>query len=178
MCRYVSYTNHCCSDVNTSRPLALRVLSTHTPHTPAAQSTAPTRLLCAHVCVSCSLPPSLARPYRSPQDTPRHTRPPIYLKQQEALCAFPGVGRKVADCVALFSLDQQGAIPVDVHVRVCDDFRRVFSFRARVCPGGEVCVCVWCLCLHRIYTHTPPHQNSSAPKTGTKFAGITHTTPL
>ncbi|GAB5037466.1 ankyrin repeat protein, partial [Nannochloropsis oceanica] len=34
---------------------------------------------------------------------------------QEALCAFPGVGRKVADCVALFSLDQHGAIPVDVH---------------------------------------------------------------
>lgn len=28
----------------------------------------------------------------------------------------PGVGRKVADCVALFSLDQHGAVPVDVHV--------------------------------------------------------------
>lgn len=35
---------------------------------------------------------------------------------QEALTTFPGVGRKVADCVALFSLDQYGAIPVDVHV--------------------------------------------------------------
>jgi len=27
-----------------------------------------------------------------------------------------GVGRKVADCVALFSLDQTSAIPVDTHV--------------------------------------------------------------
>lgn len=30
--------------------------------------------------------------------------------------AFPGVGRKVADCVALFALDQHGAVPVDTHV--------------------------------------------------------------
>lgn len=28
----------------------------------------------------------------------------------------PGIGRKVADCIALFSLDQHGAIPVDTHV--------------------------------------------------------------
>lgn len=35
---------------------------------------------------------------------------------QEALCAFRGVGRKVADCVALFSLDARDAIPVDTHV--------------------------------------------------------------
>ena len=27
-----------------------------------------------------------------------------------------GVGRKVADCVGLFSLNQPGAIPVDTHV--------------------------------------------------------------
>lgn len=27
-----------------------------------------------------------------------------------------GVGRKVADCVALFSLDQRGVVPVDTHV--------------------------------------------------------------
>jgi len=32
------------------------------------------------------------------------------------LTGFAGVGRKVADCVALFSLDQAGAVPVDVHV--------------------------------------------------------------
>ena len=35
---------------------------------------------------------------------------------QEKLIQFCGVGRKVADCVALFSLQQSDAIPVDVHV--------------------------------------------------------------
>jgi N-glycosylase/DNA lyase len=35
---------------------------------------------------------------------------------QEKLTQFLGVGRKVADCVALFSLQQSDAIPVDVHV--------------------------------------------------------------
>jgi 8-oxoguanine DNA-glycosylase Ogg len=33
-----------------------------------------------------------------------------------ALTALPGVGPKVAACVALFALDKHGAIPVDVHV--------------------------------------------------------------
>ena len=43
---------------------------------------------------------------------------------QEELLGFTGVGRKVADCVALFSLDQTGAIPVDTHVWqiACRDF--------------------------------------------------------
>jgi N-glycosylase/DNA lyase len=36
---------------------------------------------------------------------------------QEELLNFSGIGRKVADCVALFSLDQCEAIPVDVHVQ-------------------------------------------------------------
>ena len=35
---------------------------------------------------------------------------------QNKLIQFCGVGRKVADCVALFSLKQSDAIPVDVHV--------------------------------------------------------------
>lgn len=34
----------------------------------------------------------------------------------EQLQLLPGVGRKVADCVAVFSLDQTESIPVDVHV--------------------------------------------------------------
>jgi N-glycosylase/DNA lyase len=38
------------------------------------------------------------------------------LEVQTKLCEFCGVGRKVADCVALFSLRQMDAIPVDVHV--------------------------------------------------------------
>ena len=43
---------------------------------------------------------------------------------QEALIEFAGVGRKVADCVALFSLDQGESIPVDVHVLhiACRDY--------------------------------------------------------
>lgn len=43
----------------------------------------------------------------------RHQR---RLEVQNALLELPGVGRKVADCVAVFSLDQSNAIPVDVHV--------------------------------------------------------------
>ena len=35
---------------------------------------------------------------------------------QAALVALDGCGKKVADCVALFSLDVTGAIPVDTHV--------------------------------------------------------------
>ncbi|KAH9129390.1 hypothetical protein AeMF1_000569 [Aphanomyces euteiches] len=44
---------------------------------------------------------------------------------QTALQQFAGVGRKVADCVALFSLDKLEAIPVDTHVWqiACRDFR-------------------------------------------------------
>lgn len=34
----------------------------------------------------------------------------------DALCTLPGVGAKVAACVALFSLDQHHAVPVDTHV--------------------------------------------------------------
>ena len=44
----------------------------------------------------------------------RKIKDPIQV--QETLLAFPGVGRKVADCVALFSLRQSDAIPVDTHV--------------------------------------------------------------
>ena len=38
------------------------------------------------------------------------------LHVQNQLMLMPGVGRKVADCVALFSLDQTEGIPVDTHV--------------------------------------------------------------
>ena len=58
-----------------------------------------------------SLPPTLLLTHPLPPSLP-----PSLPHLKEALCTFPGVGRKVADCVALFSLDQFGAIPVDVHV--------------------------------------------------------------
>ena len=38
------------------------------------------------------------------------------LAVQHSLLELSGVGRKVADCVALFSLDQYESIPVDTHV--------------------------------------------------------------
>ena len=46
-----------------------------------------------------------------------------------ALLELDGVGPKVADCVALFSLDQVGAIPVDTHVwRIaCRDYDTTLS---------------------------------------------------
>lgn len=34
----------------------------------------------------------------------------------DGLSTLPGVGPKVAACIALFSLDQHHAIPVDTHV--------------------------------------------------------------
>ncbi|KDO29358.1 hypothetical protein SPRG_05894 [Saprolegnia parasitica CBS 223.65] len=43
---------------------------------------------------------------------------------QRSLTQFAGVGRKVADCIALFSLEKLEAIPVDTHVWqiACRDF--------------------------------------------------------
>lgn len=38
-------------------------------------------------------------------------------KARRALCAFPGVGEKVADCVLLFSLSHAGAFPMDVWMK-------------------------------------------------------------
>lgn len=79
---------------------------------------------------------------------------PSRQEVQAALMELPGIGRKVADCVALFSLDQSDAVPVDTHVwdivvrdyepslgaaksltpavydQVGDTFRRVFPSRA------------------------------------------------
>ena len=40
-----------------------------------------------------------------------------YPEAKAALMALPGVGAKIADCVCLFSLDKDGAVPVDTHVR-------------------------------------------------------------
>lgn len=44
---------------------------------------------------------------------------------REALCRFPGVGRKVANCVALFAYERLDAVPVDVWVaRIATAMRR------------------------------------------------------
>ncbi|XP_071992555.1 N-glycosylase/DNA lyase isoform X1 [Engystomops pustulosus] len=39
-----------------------------------------------------------------------------YEEAKTALCALPGVGAKVADCVCLMALDKAEAVPVDTHV--------------------------------------------------------------
>jgi N-glycosylase/DNA lyase len=38
------------------------------------------------------------------------------MELQNSLSELSGIGRKVADCIALFSLDALNAIPVDIHV--------------------------------------------------------------
>ncbi|XP_030064033.1 N-glycosylase/DNA lyase isoform X4 [Microcaecilia unicolor] len=43
-------------------------------------------------------------------------RSSTYEEAKAALCALPGVGAKVADCVCLMALDKPGAVPVDTHV--------------------------------------------------------------
>ena len=40
-----------------------------------------------------------------------------YPQAKAALMALPGVGAKIADCVCLFSLDKDEAVPVDTHIR-------------------------------------------------------------
>lgn len=40
-----------------------------------------------------------------------------YKEAHAALMALPGVGPKVADCVCLFALDMDEAVPVDTHMR-------------------------------------------------------------
>ncbi|NWU89121.1 OGG1 lyase, partial [Upupa epops] len=39
-----------------------------------------------------------------------------YHEARKTLCALPGVGTKVADCVCLMALDKAEAVPVDTHV--------------------------------------------------------------
>ncbi len=42
-----------------------------------------------------------------------HTATLPYPEARQALCTLPGVGEKIADCVALFGLGHQQAFPVD-----------------------------------------------------------------
>ena len=58
------------------------------------------------------------------------------VEVQEQLIQFSGVGRKVADCVALFSLQQAEAIPVDVHVWniACRDYDPTLQMTKSLTP--------------------------------------------
>jgi hypothetical protein len=95
--------------------------------------------LCVCVCVHIDNP-----------DTYPHTH--THTHTQEALTTFPGVGRKVADCVALFSLDQKGAIPVDVHVGVC--------VCVCVCVDMYMCRCIPLSSFSHLHTHTHTHTRA------------------
>jgi len=46
----------------------------------------------------------------------RNLRTLPYAEAKRELMTFFGVGEKIADCVCLFSLDKDGAIPVDTHI--------------------------------------------------------------
>ncbi|KAM6126473.1 N-glycosylase/DNA lyase [Phoenicopterus ruber ruber] len=46
----------------------------------------------------------------------RQLRAAPYAEARRVLCALPGVGTKVADCVCLMALDKAEAVPVDTHV--------------------------------------------------------------
>ncbi|KAF5889093.1 N-glycosylase/DNA lyase, partial [Clarias magur] len=51
-----------------------------------------------------------------------------YEEAKTALIKLPGVGRKVADCVCLMSLDKTEAVPIDTHVEQIA--KRDYSFVA------------------------------------------------
>lgn len=54
-----------------------------------------------------------------------------YQEAKAALMTLPGVGDKIADCVCLFSLDKDDAIPVDTHIR------QIAQRRYLTAPGGS-----------------------------------------
>ena len=47
----------------------------------------------------------------------RELRQASYREAKAALRTLPGIGEKIADCICLFSLDKDEAIPVDTHIR-------------------------------------------------------------
>ncbi|KAL7690757.1 putative 8-oxoguanine DNA-glycosylase, DNA glycosylase, major facilitator superfamily [Plasmopara halstedii] len=61
----------------------------------------------------------------------------LYQAYQEKLMVFTGVGRKVADCVALFSLEKLEAIPVDTHVWqiACRELDPTLNDRKSITPS-------------------------------------------
>lgn len=59
-----------------------------------------------------------------------------YPDAKAALVTLPGVGDKIADCVCLFSLDKDDAIPVDTHIRQIAQRRYVTPEARAALPAG------------------------------------------
>ena len=53
---------------------------------------------------------------QQPDDHLSALRSASYADARHALTRFFGVGAKIADCICLFALDKDGAIPVDTHI--------------------------------------------------------------
>ncbi|CAE7289479.1 OGG1, partial [Symbiodinium pilosum] len=59
-------------------------------------------------------PPKAVENATLPEETETEREHRLAIRRE--LCSLPGIGAKVADCVALFGLGVHGAVPVDVHV--------------------------------------------------------------
>jgi len=53
---------------------------------------------------------------RMPADALSGLREKSHIEAKRELLLFFGVGEKIADCVSLFALDKDAAIPVDTHI--------------------------------------------------------------
>ena len=61
---------------------------------------------------------ALARHFQTlPPDWLDSLRQSSYADAHAALCELFGIGAKLADCICLFCLDKNGAVPIDTHVR-------------------------------------------------------------
>ncbi|KAL7410520.1 DNA glycosylase [Mrakia frigida] len=79
----------------------------------------------------------LVEEHVEPEEWLRELRESETAKAREELLRFLGVGRKVADCVLLMSLDKNDIIPIDVHVHQIA--QRLYNFRpsSAALPGGK-----------------------------------------
>lgn len=77
-----------------------------------------------------------------------------------ALCTLPGVGPKVAACIALFSLDQHHAIPVDTHVwRVSSFTFHHQGLLVETCHHQDLLAVVFLLSLDIVIACNNKHVN-------------------
>jgi len=61
-----------------------------------------------------------------------------YAEAKSALMALPGVGAKIADCVCLFSLNKDEAVPVDTHIRQIAQRTYFVNDKSSESPSGKL----------------------------------------